>query len=72
MKNRLLWIDCAKFAAIVAVVVDHCNGFLYTNPYIAYASYYSVCLFILLAGVSTGISFANGKDISFSGQFAKI
>lgn len=72
MQKRIAWIDCAKFIAIVGVVVDHCNGFLYINPYIAYASYYSVSLFILLAGISTWISFERGKEISFSAQLMKI
>ncbi len=52
-------------------MVDHCNGFLYTNPYIAYASYYSVSLFILLAGISTWISFEKEKNICFSNQLKR-
>ena len=31
--NRLLWIDCAKYVAIIAVAIDHTNGFLYDNKY---------------------------------------
>ena len=37
---RIPWIDCAKFIAIVGVGVDHVNQQLYTNPYIAFMSYY--------------------------------
>lgn len=70
--KRIAWIDCTKFVAILGVVVDHCNGYLYINPYIAYASYYSVSLFVLLAGISVWISFARGKEISFSRQLAKV
>lgn len=53
---RVKWIDCAKTIAIMAVAIDHCNGILYTNPLLAWASYFSVSLFILLSGVSTWLS----------------
>lgn len=71
MKKRIEWIDCAKLMAITAVVTDHCNGFLYTKSFIANASYFSVSLFVLLAGISTWISCQNGKEISFAHQFEK-
>jgi len=54
--GRIKWIDCAKAIAIIAVAVDHCQGVLYTNQLVAYASYFSVSLFILLSGISTWIS----------------
>ena len=47
------WINCAKFVAIIAVLVDHTNGILYTNQSIAYASYFSVTLFIFLSGMTS-------------------
>jgi len=50
--KQLKWINCAKCVAILAVLVDHTNGVLYTNQNIAMASYFSVSLFILLAGVT--------------------
>ena len=31
-RERIQWIDCAKFLAIFAVMVDHTNGILYSNP----------------------------------------
>ena len=71
-ERRIEWIDCAKCVAILAVVTDHCNGFLYTNPYIAYASYFSVSLFVLLSGISTWITYQRGKEISFGSQFQKV
>ena len=46
--NRLLWIDCAKYVAIIAVAIDHTNGFLYDNKTLAFASYFSVSLFYLI------------------------
>lgn len=52
ISERVEWIDCAKLIAICAVAVDHCNGFLYTNQQIAIASYFSVSLFVLLAGIT--------------------
>lgn len=72
MEKRIEWIDCAKFIAIIAVVTDHCNGFLYANSYIAYVSYYSVSLFVLLAGASTWILFERKKRVSFSDQLKRI
>ena len=59
MKEK--WIDVAKCLAILAVMLDHVNGVLYTNQAIAYASYYSTGLFVLVMGVSTYWSFANTK-----------
>lgn len=58
--KREEWIDCAKLVAIAAVIVDHCNGFLYTKPIVATASYYSVSLFVLLSGVSLQIAYERG------------
>lgn len=71
-QKRIGWIDAAKFFAVIAVAVDHCNGFLYTNQLIAYASYYSVSLFVLLAGISIWIAYDRGKEISFVGQLKKV
>lgn len=59
--NRIKWIDCAKAVAIIAVVLDHCNGLLYTNALIAQSSYFSVSLFVLLSGMSANLSSSNRK-----------
>ena len=50
--DRAHWVDMAKFLAIVGVMIDHTNGVLYTNQSIAFSSYYSVSLFILVMGVT--------------------
>lgn len=62
-RKRMNWIDCAKFIAICAVVVDHCNGSLYTNPRIATASYFSVSLFVLLSGITAWTSNEKSGDV---------
>ena len=67
MQDRIEWIDCAKLIAIIAVAVDHCNGFLYTKPHVAVASYYSVSLFVLLAGISIWNAYTRGKVSSKKG-----
>ena len=67
--NRIIWIDCAKLVAIIAVVVDHCNGFAYHNQVFAQISYFSVSLFVLLSGLSTGM---NQKRRTFSHQLKRI
>lgn len=59
MKER--WIDVAKCLAIMAVMLDHVNGYLYTDQAIAYISYYSTGLFILIMGVTTYWTFSNSK-----------
>lgn len=59
--KRIYWIDIAKLAAILAVIVDHTNGILYTNQLVAYSSYYSVSLFILVMGITTYWSIENKK-----------
>ena len=59
---RTKWIDVAKFMAIVGVIIDHTNGVLYTNPYVAYSSYFSVSLFIIVMGITTMWSYTNNSD----------
>lgn len=51
--KRVYWIDFAKFLAILAVMVDHTYGVLYHNQKVAFASYYSVSLFIILMGITS-------------------
>lgn len=50
ISGRFAWVDCCKAMAIIAVLVDHTNGILYTNQYVGRASYYSVGLFVLFSG----------------------
>lgn len=52
-KERVKWIDLAKFLAILAVMVDHTGGILYSSYYVAYSSYFSVSLFIIVLGITT-------------------
>lgn len=56
-KPRVYWIDFAKLVAIIAVLVDHTWNILYTNPLIANYSHFSVCVFILVMGVTSYWSF---------------
>lgn len=51
-KNNINWIDAAKVIAILAVLVDHTNGVLWTDYKIGMWSYFSVTLFILLSGIT--------------------
>lgn len=66
MKKQIQWINVAKFMAIFAVLVDHTNGVLYTNPYIAYGSYFSVTLFIFLSGITLYRSNERNKNARIS------
>lgn len=56
MKTRIQWINWAKFVAICAVLVDHSYGILYSNHEVAWASYFSVSLFIIVSGMTSYIS----------------
>ena len=55
-KKQITWLNGAKLMAILAVMVDHTNGMLYTKPDVAYASYYSVSLFVILLGMTSYLS----------------
>ena len=46
------WVDACKGMAILAVVLDHSAGLLYQDTRICLFSFYSVSLFILIAGVN--------------------
>lgn len=54
--TQITWINCAKLVAILAVLTDHTNGILYKNQDIAFASYFSVSLFIVLSGMTSYFS----------------
>lgn len=60
--NRILWIDAAKFAAIMAVYLDHCYVFVTEKPTFVNLSFFSVSLFILLMGIT---SYQSCKRSSF-------
>jgi len=56
LKAKIKWINAAKVVAILGVMIDHTNGVLYTNINIAWGSYFSVSLFILLSGMTSYLS----------------
>lgn len=63
--NRIKWLDCAKAIAILAVLTDHTSGALYTNDNISMLSFFSVSLFILLAGMTSYISNSHHRRDSY-------
>lgn len=61
-KNRhFLWINCAKFLAILGVVVDHCKGILYQGETLQYISFFSVTVFFFLSGMTSYYSLKGRK-----------
>ncbi len=74
-KKRAFWVDFAKLMAIIGVIIDHTQRVLSFNQRIAYFSYYSVSLFIILMGVTSYWSYSknplNGID-KIKKQFIKI
>ena len=63
--NRIKWLDCAKAIAILAVLTDHTSGALYTNDNISMLSFFSVSLFILLAGMTSYIANSHHRQDSY-------
>ncbi|HJA92845.1 MAG TPA: acyltransferase [Candidatus Eisenbergiella merdipullorum] len=55
-KKSVIWIDCAKFLAILAVLVDHGKGILYEGETIQYISFFSVAVFFFLSGMTSWYS----------------
>ena len=67
--NRKNWIDVGKGIAIFGVILDHAVPSLDGDRFlqsVLYFSYYSVSLFIILAGVTTYISLENSIRSTFS------
>lgn len=59
------WIDFLKGLAIIAVVLDHMCGILYIDYRIQLMSFYSVTLFIILAGITSYISMDKKRIINY-------
>jgi len=55
----ITWVDGAKFVAIMAVMVDHTFGVLYSNEFIRIVSFFSVSLFVLISGITAWGSSTN-------------
>ena len=55
-KRNVVWIDCAKFLAILGVLVDHGKGILYEGESIQYLSFFSVSAFFFLSGMTSWYS----------------
>lgn len=70
-KGRIKWIDCAKTIAILGVLVDHSFSYLYQSTIIAYCSYFSVSLFVILSGMSALYS-TRKRKIVYKYQLARI
>ncbi len=60
--KRTVWVDVAKFLAILAVMTDHTEGILYESSDVAYFSYYSVSLFIIVMGITTMWSYSRNSE----------
>jgi len=55
-KREIVWINLCKGFAIIAVMVDHLHGVIYNSNLIQVFSFFSVSVFIILAGVTSYIS----------------
>ena len=72
MGKKLFWISGTKAIAILAVVLVHCNGSMYTNEYIAMATSFSVTLFVLISGYSSGLSYLRNPNRALGERISKI
>lgn len=71
-RGRVVWIDCAKLIAILAVLVDHCNKILYDSEVIFNVSHLSICMFVFLSGLSLEFSRRGREPVRFSHQLRRI
>ena len=69
-KKRAEWVDAAKLAAILAVLLDHTHEILYQSHQLGFFSLYNVSIFILLMGVTTYWSYRKADERRVAGQWA--
>ncbi len=50
--GRILWLDCAKAVSILAVIIVHTRGILYSSEIISLSACFCVSLFTLITGYS--------------------
>lgn len=70
-KSHLKWIDAAKGIAILAVIIDHSTGLLFSKRIISLSSYFSVTVFVFLAGITSYYSSERHKDESIGGELIR-
>lgn len=61
-KERMYWIDAAKAVAILAVIIDHSAGILYQSRMISLSTFFSVTVFVFLAGMTSYYSSERHKN----------
>lgn len=59
--GKVLWINCAKFLAICAVLMDHMKGIVYQSENLQYISFFSVSAFMFLSGMTSFYSLRNHR-----------
>ncbi|NQX47280.1 acyltransferase [Paenibacillus tritici] len=62
--HRYGWIDFAKAIAIMAVILDHSFGLLYTSQTFQLHTVFSVTLFVLLSGITSSIAINRNPKIN--------
>ncbi|MBQ7867086.1 MAG: acyltransferase [Clostridia bacterium] len=67
--KQLKWLNCAKFIAILTVMIDHTYMTLYDSKPILYASFVSVSLFILISGMTSYLSNSHHEENWFQTFF---
>ena len=62
MYQKIIWINCAKFIAVLAVVLDHAKDIIYRNDNIKTSTFFSVTVLIFLAGMTSFYSNERHKN----------
>lgn len=70
-KKHMKWIDAVKGVAILAVVLDHSFGILYTNRLFWMSTYFSVSVFIFMSGITSYYSCERYKNLSIGKQIIR-
>lgn len=63
LKRPVNWIDCTKVLAILAVIIDHLKGIIYENITIREISYFSVSVFVFMAGITSFYSWTRKNNV---------
>ena len=69
MYQKIIWINCAKFIAVLAVVLDHAKDIIYRNDNIKTSTFFSVTVLIFLAGMTSFYSNEMHKNAPILTEF---
>lgn len=60
------WINFLKTLAMIAVIINHTHGIIYSNVLISSYSIFSVSMFVLIGGITAGVSLSRKSEVNFN------